>query len=438
MASFSLFCKNRLARFHDLWIHARYHLFRPLGSFLLRCSLIISFILPNFLYLKAGAVQDVNGFFNIGIGYQKNVTNPHWIWKNNAITGIELPAISANYDTGIANAEEEAKRVFMTMLQTNTGPLYGDVGVYVSYFYTGYNDSSYNYTWQMVGTPDYKLWLYDSTGNAVGTYDKTGFETFTPQTVGTADFRSPGYRFSFRVENAGTEDHYVQNPRIWNTHENSYWEFSVSTKENNGRAGISIPSFQVIATEKSGDLAALENIADAIVAQNDILNAMYGDILAVCNSIYSRTGDMLRAQQLANGYFQQVVQYVSQIQSTTADIYSLLGTQFALLIETINSGVVSVTDAIAAAELRLEQYLKPVIDYFNSLEETTGESASKLPGHKADLDNAVSSSSGIDTNAEQGFSAIWSMISQFELLLICVGMWLGATIFLIVIKKGLS
>lgn len=439
MASFSLFLKNRLACLYDLWIHAWYSFLRPVGSYSLRCALILSFILPNFLCFKAGAVQDVNGFFNIGIGYQKPVTNRHWIWKNNAVTGIELPMISSNFDTGILNEEEEADRVFMTMLQTNTGPLYGDVGVYLSFFYTGYNSSSYNYQWRMVGTPDYRLWLYDSTGNSVGTYNKTGFETFTPQTVGTAHFRSPGYRFSFRVDNAGTEDHYVQNPRIWNTaeSENSYWEFDGTTRSQ-GSAGIAIPSFQVIATEKSGDLAALENIADAITAQNDILSAMYGDILAVCNSIYSRTGDMLQAQQLANEYFQQVIQKIAEIQSTTADIYSLLGNQFKLLIDTINSGVVSVTDAIASAELRLEQYLKPVIDYFNSLEETTGESASKLPGHKADLDNAVSSSSGIDTNAEQGFSAIWSMISQFELLLVCVGMWLGATIFLIVIKKGLS
>ena len=437
MASFSLFFKNRLAYIHDLWIHAGRSFLRHLGAYWLRCALILSFILPNFLYLKAGAVQDVKGFFNIGIGYQKNVSNPSWIWKNESVTGIELPMISSTFDTGIASEEEEAKRVLMDRLQTNTGPLYGDVGVYLSFFYTGYSINTTNYKWRMHGTPDYKLWLYDSTGNSVGSYEKTGFETFTPQTVGTANFRSPGYRISFRVDNAGTEDHYVQNPRIWVTGAIHYWEFDGSTR-NQGSAGLAIPSFQVIATEKSGDLAALENIADTLVQQNDILSAMYGDILAVCNSIYSRTGDMLQAQQLANGYFQQVIQYVSQIQNTTADIYILLGSQFKLLIDTINSGVVSVTDAISAAELRLEQYLKPVIDYFNSLEQTTGESASKLPGHKADLDNAVSSSSGIDTNAEQGFSAIWSMISQFELLLICVGMWLGATIFLIVIKKGLS
>lgn len=437
MASFSLFVKNRLACLHDLWIHAWSSFLRPVGSFSLRCVLILSFTLPNFLCFKAEA-KDVTGFFNIGIGYQKNVTKPTWIWKDNAVTGIELPMISSTFDTGIANDEEQAKRVFMTMLQTNTGPLVGDVGVYVSFFYTGYNYSTYDYQWRMIGTPDYQLWFFDNTGNYRGPYQKTGFATFTPQTVGTADFRSPGYRFSFRIENAATDDHYIQNPKVWNIGNDSYWEFDQSTKQDIGAAGISIPSFQVIATEKSGDLAALENIADGIAEQNNILSAMYGDILAVCNSIYSRTGDMLEAQQLANEYFEQVKQYVSQIQSTTADIYSLLGTQFKLLIDTINSGVVSVTDAIAAAELRLEQYLKPVIDYFNSLEETTGESASKLPGHKADLDNAVSSSSGIDTNAEQGFSSIWSMISQFEFLLVCIGMWLGATIFLIVIKKGLS
>ena len=435
MASFSLFFKDRLACFHDLWIHAWRSFLRPLGAFSLRCALILSFILPNFLYLKAGAVQDVNGFLNLIICYQKDVLNPSWITKT-ALSGIEIPVISANFDTGIGS-EEQAKRVYAEQFQTNTSPLYGDVGVYVSFFYTGYYPSD-DGEWRMVGTPDYHVVFYDSTGNLIKESQKTGFETFTPQTVGTADFRSPGYRFSFRVEDAGTEGNYVQNPILWIQGRSSYWEYDTSNPKITGHAGISIPSFQVVATEKSGDLVELENIANGIAEQNNILSAMYGDIIAVLNSIYSRTGDMLSAQQLANSYFQQVVQSVSQIQNTTADIYSLLGTQFALLIDTINSGVVSVTDAIAAAELRLEQYLKPVIDYFNSLEETTGESASKLPGHKADLDEAVSSSSGIDTNAEQGFSAIWSMISQFELLLVCIGMWLGATIFLIVIKKGLS
>lgn len=436
MASFSFFVKNRLACLHDLWIHAWRSILRPVGSFSLRCLLILSFILPNFLCFKAGAVQDANGFLNVVIGYQQRVTNPTWLYKT-SLSGVEIPVISAKFDTGILNEEEEADRVLVEQFQTNTGPLYGDVGVYFSFFFTGYNTSSYDFKWRMVGTPNYNVVLHDSTGNRVGEYQKTGFETFTPQTVGTANFRSPGYRFSFRVDNAGTESRYVQNPVLWVQSDRSYWVFDGTTRSQ-GSAGISITSFQVIATEKSGDLAALENIADGIVEQNNILSAMYGDILAVCKSIYSRTGDMLEAQKLANEYFEQVKQYVSQIQSTTADIYSLLGTQFKLLIDTINSGVVSVTEAIAAAELRLEQYLKPVIDYFNSLEETTGESASKLPGHKADLDNAVSSSSGIDTNAEQGFSAIWSLISQFEFLLVCIGMWLGATIFLIVIKKGLS
>lgn len=436
MASFSSFLKNRLARFHDLWIHARYSLLQPVGSFLLRCALILSFLLPNFLvFSPAASAVDVNGFLHLDMWYKKS-GDVGWR-QSNGHYNIELPLISFTGDYGLVDDEERADKFFIYRFSTNTGPLYGAVGVYVSFFYTGYETSPYDFKWQMIGTPAYFLRTFDSTGNKIGDYRNTGFATFKPASAPGANFYSPGYRFSFRVDDAGTEDRYAQNPAVISGTDQSYFAFDNVTGKN-GHAGIAIPSFQVIATEKSADLHALENIANGIVEQNNILSAMYGDILAVCNSIYQRTGDMLKAQQLANSYFQQVIRYVAQIESTTSNIYTLLGNQFKLLIDTINSGVVSVTDAIAAAELRLEQYFKPVIDYFNSLEETTGESASKLPGHKADLDNAVSSSSGIDTNAEQGFSSIWSMISQFELLLVCVGMWLGATIFLIVIKKGLS
>ena len=437
MASFSLFCKNRLACFHDMWIHAWHCLFRPLGAFFLRCSLILSFILPNFLvFSPVAAAADANGFLHLDMWYKQNTPNAAWV-HDYGNYDIQLPLISSKGDYGLVAEEERAKQFFIYRFSTNTGPLYGAVGVYLSFFYTGYETSEYDFKWQMIGSPAYFLRTFDSTGNIIGDYVPTGSTTFNPVTAPGANFYSPGYRFSFRVDNAGTEDRYAQNPAVIAGTDQSYFAFDNSTGKY-GHAGIAIPSFQVIATEKSADLDALENIADSIVQQNSTLSAMYGDIMAILNSIYSRTGDMLETQKLANNYLKSVKSYLSQIKTKTTDIYNLLGTQFTLLIDTINSGVVSVTDAIAAAELRLEQYLKPVIDYFNSLEETTGESASKLPGHKADLDNAVSSSSGIDTNAEQGFSTIWSMISQFELLLVCIGMWLGATIFLIVIKKGLS
>lgn len=387
------------------------------------------------VFSPAASAADVKGFLHLDLWYRR-APNVGFQQKS-GMYNIELPLISSTGDFGLVAGEEKAKQFFVYKFGTNTGPLYGAVGVYLSYFYTGYETSKDDFKWNMIGTPNYILRTFDSTGNKIGDYSRTGFTTFNPVSAPGADFYSPGYRFSFRVDNAGTEDRYAQNPAVIAATDKSYFAFD-SVTGLNGHAGIAIPSFQVIATEKSADLDALENIADGIVAQNNILSAMYGDILAICNSIYARTGDMLKAQNLTNSYLKSVKSYLSTIKTTTTDIYNLLGTQFALLIDTINSGVVDVTDAIAAAELRLEQYLKPVIDYFNSLEATTGESASKLPGHKADLDNAVSSSSGIDTNAEQGFSSIWSMISQFDLLLVCLGMWLGATIFLIVIKKGLS
>ena len=136
MASFSLFCKNRLACFYDNWIHAWHHLFRPMGSFLLRCSLILSFILPNFLvFSPAASAADVNGFMHLTAWYKHDTPNTGWI-STKEMYDIQLPLISSKGDYGIVADEERAKEFFIYKFATNTGPLVGSIGVYLSYFYT--------------------------------------------------------------------------------------------------------------------------------------------------------------------------------------------------------------------------------------------------------------------------------------------------------------
>ena len=98
-----------------------------------------------------------------------------------------------------------------------------------------------------------------------------------------------------------------------------------------------IPSCTVVGADSDASLDALEGLADQIAAQNKILSAMYGDIMAVCNSIYSRLGDIQATEELATTYLGQIASYLNHMDGTTSAIYSLLGTQFAALISAVNS-----------------------------------------------------------------------------------------------------
>ena len=140
---------------------------------------------------------------------------------------------------------------------------------------------------------------------------------------------------------------------------------------------------------------------------------MYGDILAVCNSIYERTGSILQAQQKTNELFSSIIPILNSLNTNVANIYSTLKTYFNLVIKAIDNQTVTLDQSIKDAEKALETYLKPMIDYFNELEETTGESASTLPGHKKDLDGFASDSNGIDDNAVTGLASLLPVFSDY-------------------------
>lgn len=405
----------------------------------LPCFVIAALVLP--CLVPQAAAADVP-YFSAAITYQELTRG--WSTAHTGSTSpVALPWVN-RAAVGPINGDEAWQGVtFYDFVvrpsenTTGTQSVSGAVGLYASFYGSGYSTKA-DYAWYQYGTPAFTGYVRlsdSSTAPASVTVDQ-----FTAN--GTDTYVSPGYRVSLKY----TADE--GNPVVGLGFERSRlfgWYLNNNTTASSRSFRIMFPSVRVVASETSADLEALEGIADSIAAQSQVLSAMYGDIMAILQQIYSRNGDILATQQQANVYFQQVIAQLAAlggkldaINSTETSIYALLSQQFQLLIDTINSGVVSIEDAIAMAELRLENYLKPVIDYFNSLEETTGESAATLPGHKTDLDSAVSSSSGLSEDALDGFSSVWSLLSGFEVLLIMVGLWLGAGIVLIVIKKGLS
>lgn len=173
---------------------------------------------------------------------------------------------------------------------------------------------------------------------------------------------------------------------------------------------IQVTSFLVIASDATGaDLEELQNIASEIAKTNDILSSMYGDILAVCNAIYGRTGSMLEAQNLTNQYFDAIIPVLNGISVNTVNIYNLLSQQFSLLISTIESESDDIQSTIDNAVETLIAYLDNVF---------SGAVNPSLPGQSEDINsqgNAFGDAeSGYQSTATERFESISADFAGFD------------------------
>lgn len=203
-------------------------------------------------------------------------------------------------------------------------------------------------------------------------------------------------------------------------------------------SGIYITSFRVVSSGSSADLDALEDMASQIANQSQILSQFYGDIVAVCNQIYQRLGDLEAAQEEANSLFSNVISLLNSTNGKLDAINMAMSTYFELLLNQLKQEGIDIRTAIADAEARLELYLKPMIDYFNELKEQTGESASTLPQHKQDIDRFNNDGFGIDSDGQTGLTAILPIFTAFSFVLSVLGIFVGLGVLKIIIKKGLS
>ena len=160
-----------------------------------------------------------------------------------------------------------------------------------------------------------------------------------------------------------------------------------------------IPSVQVITTQTSAELGALEDMADEIAAQSDILQAMYGDLISICNSIYQRCGDLLEAQNLANQYFASIIPILNAIQNNTgstatntANIYVLLQNQLALLKSTIELESGDIQDAI-------EQAVDDLISYLDTVFQSA---VGQLPGQNQTTGGLITDYESAETQLFEG------------------------------------
>lgn len=381
-------------------------------------------ILFSFLCIPAAAVDSLSGTVRAEFYVSDNFTS----WSTRTFD-LNYPT-SSQYTT-ITNGDWDYGSLHNFLF--NLGPLSSNTVISLSYYFTC----------------KYPAEVANSTAGVSGVYlDVNGgshaFEpsvgTFTPTFDSSYPPAGDGLQIvaQFDVETSSTEPpipYPITIQRLFFDNKTHY----VKTGDVEKDVGFKITSLQVIqSSAPTADLNQLKDIAAGIAQSNQILSAMYGDILAVCNSIYERTGSILEAQQKTNELFSSIIPILNSLNTNVANIYSTLNTYFNLVIKAIDNQTVTLDQSIKDAEKALETYLKPMIDYFNELEKTTGESASTLPSHKKDLDGFASDSNGLDDNAVTGLASLLPVFSAFSFVFSVLGIFVGLGIFLLIIRKGLS
>lgn len=381
-------------------------------------------ILFSFLCIPAGAVDSLSGTVRAEFYVSDNFTS----WSTRTFD-LNYPT-SSQYTT-ITNGDWDYGSLHNFLF--NLGPLSSNTVISLSYYFTC----------------KYPAEVANSTAGVSGVYlDVNGgshaFEpsvgTFTPTFDSSYPPAGDGLQIvaQFDVETSSTEPpipYPITIQRLFFDNKTHY----VKTGDVEKDVGLKITSLQVIqSSAPTAELNQLKDIAAGIAQSNQILSAMYGDILAVCNSIYERTGSILEAQQKTNELFSSIIPILNSLNTNVANIYSTLNTYFNLVIKAIDNQTATLNQSIKDAEKALETYLKPMIDYFNELEKSTGESASTLPSHKKELDGFASDSNGIDDNAVTGLASLLPVFSAFSFVFSVLGIFVGLGIFLLIIRKGLS
>lgn len=170
-----------------------------------------------------------------------------------------------------------------------------------------------------------------------------------------------------------------------------------------------VTSLRVITTESTADSEAIADVANQIGAMSDLLNAKLGDIAQIVQLIYENTNDINVTLEICKGYFEAMLDSLESIDGTVIDIYSLLDTQFRMLISAINTASANIKGAI-------EQQTEDMQEYFDNVfgsavnDDLTGETENIQSG----MDNVDNAEQGYISTATDRFDGIVGSFTGFN------------------------
>ena len=360
---------------------------------------------------------------------QKSVSAPFY-GSNSAFASYthsySVPAFDGDYSNGCISC-------FPLRFELSSAHWFsGAIGLYCS-FYSVVGSGSVSGSWfAYPDASDYQMFYIDHLGaEHIG---PVSISSFTP----VSDGSSVSLGYSFKASIIAEQSEPVSAVGFSSKYAAQFFSFTPVNAITNPSVSLVFPSCTVVVTSNSGELAALESMADNIAAQNQIMSQYYGQIVQVCNQIYQRLGDLQAAQEECNALFSQVINLLNTTNGKLSAINQAMSAYFEVLINQLKQEGIDTRSAVADAEARLELYLKPMIDYFNELEKQTGESASTLPSHKTDIGKFDNEGYGIDADGQTGLVAILPIFSAFTFILSVLGIFVGLGVLKVIIKKGLS
>lgn len=397
------------------------------------CSFVAALILCFALSVPALADSVLTGNGGFSFRYRSG-SAPNW-YLSESMGSVSSGGSFEGDISGNASAMNIVSAGWRSLsLASSLVPADSQVGIYLSSFYYSSNAGSQS---KVPSKSDFSIRYTDSSTGVGSSSPVSSVSLFEPSS--SANSKSDGVTVVARLTNSVSSP--VSNVSLYNgSFSSSYnapaWFFALT--ETGDGVHLKVTSFRVVSTSSSAELDALESMASNIAEQNQILSQFYGDIVAVCNQIYQRLGDLQAAQEEANRLFSNVISLLNTTNGKLEAINMAMSTYFELLINQLKQEGIDTRTAIADAESRLELYLKPMIDYFNELEEQTGESASTLPQHKTDIDGFNNDGFGIEADGQTGLTAILPIFTAFSFILSVLGIFVGLGVLKIIIKKGLS
>lgn len=316
--------------------------------------------------------------------------------SNNEFTGGTSP-LSNVKGSGFATAQTGAQYYVSALNIGGSGDTYnGAIGVYISYFMIASQASSFASTDFVQGFKGVYTNHEGNTGNV-----SVDVDAFTPSNSLAV---SKGH--SLKTKFVGTEDLPISYLRL---HNSTTSGITRSLLNNNQRAVyVYFTSARIVSTEYSAELGAMESMADELAQQSEMMQAMYGEIIALCNAIYQKCGDLETAINMTNSYCSAMLDALGDIATATNNIYELLGTQFALLISTIQTESSNIQDAIAQAEAKLEAYFDAVgSGAVGTLPEETEDVEDKA-------DSLIEDESAYESDASEQFADIVASFNGFS------------------------
>lgn len=214
-----------------------------------------------------------------------------------------------------------------------------DVDVYISGY--AWTAKAAGDTVSVIGNPfnaeNYEATYFSgstgTTGEVLGSLKYV--ESFAPQPV-DSDVQAAPSGITMRVQYAGGEEYPISQLVIKPVVKCGY---SFAGGLANYYTNWRYTSVRVITARTSAELDELSNVADQIIAGNQILEAMKGDVVALLQQIYTQTGDieiaLNQTQTLVNnllGVSQDILGEAQDANSNLVDIYELLSASFNTII----------------------------------------------------------------------------------------------------------